>query len=324
MKMDIQKTAEYLKEHDNYLILNHRRPDGDAHGSAAGLCRGLRAAGKTAYILQNPDTTEKYVKYVKEMWAPEGFVPDTVVTVDTASCQMLQTNGMVYENKIDLSVDHHPSNTGYAENDCIDSTCAACGEIVYDLLTELNGSVDVATAEVLYIAVSTDTGCFAFANTTANTFRVAWKLGEAGLAYRELNREMFRTKTRNRFVLESQVMSGIEFYYGGRVAITTITAKMMSETGCTENDMDDIAAIPGSVEGVECGITMRELSDERDCKISVRTSPRVDANALCRGLGGGGHMMAAGASPKGLTLGEIKEKLFSELDKVYSPEDRLK
>ena len=99
---------------------------------------------------------------------------------------------------------------------------------------------------------------------------------------------------------------------------------MMDETGCTENDMDDIAAIPGSVQGVECGITMRELSGERDCKISVRTSPKVDANALCRLLGGGGHMMAAGASPKGLTLGEIKEKLFEGLDKVFNPEDRLR
>lgn len=324
MKMDVRKTAEYLKSHDNFLILNHRRPDGDAHGSASGLCRGLRAAGKTAYVLYNPDTTEKYVKYVKDLWAPEGYVPGTVVTVDTASAQMLQTNGDIYEDKIDLAIDHHPSNTGYADNGCIYSTCAACGEIVYDILMELNGNVDLDTAAALYIAVSTDTGCFAFANTTANTFRVAWKLGEAGLEYRELNRELFRTKTKSRFALESRIMSGIEFYYGGRVAITTITAKMMDETGCTENDMDDIAAIPGSVQGVECGITMRELGDTRNCKISVRTSPRVDASALCRVLGGGGHMMAAGASPKGLTLMEIKEKLFEGLDKVYSPEDRLR
>ena len=96
----------------------------------------------------------------------------------------------------------------------------------------------------------------------------------------------------------------------------------MVETGCTENDMDDIAAMPGSIEGVVCGITLRELSSETDCKVSVRTSPEVDANAICGVLGGGGHKMAAGASPAGMGVAEMKEKLLDALEAFFPSEVR--
>ena len=320
--MNIKETAVWLKEHDNYLVITHRRPDGDAHGSAAALCEGLRRMGKKAYILKNPETTDKYVKYVETYWAEEGYVPEKVLTVDIASEGLFCKGADVYFGKVDLSIDHHPSNTGYAKDLCLNGERASCGEVIYEILLELGINIDPEIAAPIYIALSTDTGCFAFANTTANTFKVAGELTGTGLVFREINRELFRTKSRKRFVLEGMIMSGIEFYYGGKVSIITITKKMMDETGCTENDMDDIAAMPGSIEGVECGITMRELSSTTDCKVSVRTSPRVNANDLCRVLDGGGHMMAAGAAPAGMTIAQMKEKLLEELDKVFENEDR--
>jgi phosphoesterase RecJ-like protein len=91
-------------------------------------------------------------------------------------------------------------------------------------------------------------------------------------------------------------MSGIRFFYSGKVAIITITRQMMAEAGVTENDMDDIAAIPGSVEGVLVGITVKEFVNADGCKVSVRTGPQVNANELCAKFGGGGHAMASGCS----------------------------
>ena len=320
--MNIKETAELLKDRDNYIILTHRRPDGDAHGSAQAMAIALRRMGKTAYIFKNPETTERYLRFVQDYWAPEGYVPETVITVDLASEGLFPVGAETYFGKTALAIDHHPSNSGYAENLLLDGSRASCGEVIYDLLPELGVSVDAEIAAPLYVALSTDTGCFAFANTTANTFKVAGALADTGMNFRELNRDLFRTKSRRRFTLEGLIMSGVEFYFGGLVSVITVTKKMMDDTGCTENDMDDIAAMPGSIEGVKCGITLRELTGERDCKVSVRTSPEVDANALCRVLGGGGHKMAAGASPAGMSVSEMKEKLLSALEQVFPGKER--
>ena len=83
--MDFREAAEFLKAHDNYLILIHKRPDGDTTGCAAGLCRALRALGKTAFVLPSPDATALLAGYLDGLTAPEGYEPDTVVSVDVAA-----------------------------------------------------------------------------------------------------------------------------------------------------------------------------------------------------------------------------------------------
>ena len=297
MNMTVKETAEWLLSRDSFLITNHLRPDGDAHGSAAALCQGLRECGKTAYILPNPDSTERYIPWVENYYPDpeEDFAPAFILSVDTASVGMLNTAAASFTDRIDLAIDHHPSNTFYAKNTCLDGSRASCGEIVYELLLAMPCGVSKVSAAPLYIALSTDTGCFAFANTTSNTLRVAAELVDAGAPQMELNRTLFRTKAKRRMLLEGDIFSHIEFYFGDRVAIITITRAMMDHYGVTENDMDDIAAIPGSVEDVLVGITIRELSGG-GCKVSVRSGPDFDSNALCSRFGGGGHKMAAGLS----------------------------
>ena len=315
--MTLSEAVSWLREHDDYLIITHRRPDGDTLGSAAALVRGLRAYGKTAYIFRNEETTSKYLGFVSPFWAPEDFSFRHIVSVDVASEGLFPRGSEHLLGKTDLAIDHHPSNTCYARNTHADGSRAACGEIIYDLLIELNGDIDSDTAAAIYTAISTDTGCFAFGNTTHGTFRCAALVTEKDFGLPELNRVLFRTKSRGRLELEGTVLSGIRYYYGGRVAITSITKDLMDRTGCTEDDMDDIAAIPGGIEGVWCGITMRELSSETDVKISVRSGSLFNSNEFCSKFGGGGHAMASGASFKGITLDTLLGMLLEELDKCF-------
>ncbi|MDR1299424.1 MAG: DHH family phosphoesterase [Oscillospiraceae bacterium] len=292
--MNIDETARWLDERDRYLILTHRRPDGDTIGSAAGLARGLRLRGKTAYALTNPEATERYLPYIREYWAPEGYSPEFIIAVDTASREMFQVNGGEYCGRVDLCIDHHPSNTLYAKLICADFARASCGEIIFDVLSLWEGAVDEAVAAALYVAVATDTGCFAFGNTTAQTLRAASELALAGAPIGRINKKLFREKTRARALLEGSVFSGLEFHYGGAAAIATVTNEMLRLAGATENDLDDIASLPGSIDGVSVGVTIRELSGADGCKVSVRSGDSVNANALCARFGGGGHAMAAG------------------------------
>ena len=104
--MDCREAAEFLRTHDNYLILIHKRPDGDTTGCAAGLCRALRALGKTAHVLPSPDATTLYAGYLDGLTAPEGFAPDTVVSVDVAALGLLPPNAEPYKNRVDLAIDH--------------------------------------------------------------------------------------------------------------------------------------------------------------------------------------------------------------------------
>jgi len=312
------ETVAWLKARDNFLIITHRRPDGDAVGCAGGLAQGLQEAGKTAYVLYNPEITPRYSRFVDNYWASDDYMYEYTITIDTAAEDLFPKNAAGLIGSVSLSIDHHPSNTLYAEYSCHDETCASCGEIIYELLIELSGRISERSAECLYAALATDTGCFAFANTTANTLRVASLLVYAGAPQKELNRLLFRTKTRSRVKIEGEIFSGMAFHFGGAVAIASITREMMDSAGADEDDVDDIASIPGSVEGVLAGITIRELTSKKDCKISVRTSPSVNAHAICARFGGGGHPMAGGFSLES-SISEIIEALLETL-KEFFPE----
>lgn len=299
----MQEAAARLRAADSVLLLTHVRPDGDTVGSAAALCQGLRDMGKRAYLLPNPGLTTTYAPYAAPYQAPEGFAPELTVAVDIASATLLPENAKCYEGRIDLTIDHHGSQEFFARETWVDGETAACGELVYELLGTMT-AITPAIALLLYIAVSTDTGCFVYANTTAHTHHVAAALLETGIDVKEINRSLFRLKSKTRLAMEARMVADMELYDEGRLVIMTIPYALRRELHATEADIEELSALAAQVEGTLCGITLRELT-EKKIKLSVRTAPQVDASALCHKLGGGGHKGAAGATVIG-TLAEAK------------------
>ena len=298
MSMDYQEAAALLREKDQILILTHRRPDGDTIGCAAGLCRALRAQGKTAWILENPEATALFTPYLEGLTASEDVEPGFVVSVDIAGRGLFTRAGERWlKQGIDLAFDHHPSYEGFASECCVDAGRAACGELIYDVVRTL-GEVTAEIALPLYVAVSTDTGCFMYGNTTPATHRVAAALMETGMDYQWANKRHFRTKSIKRLRLESGITESMSLYDGGRVAVASVSLARMAELGATEEDAEDIAAFVGQVEGVETAVTIRELQ-EGECKLSVRTVGGLNATRVCALLGGGGHAAAAGCTVRG-------------------------
>lgn len=300
MTIDYKQAAALLGGWDHILILTHKRPDGDTIGCAVGLCALLRQIGKTAWLHPNEDATELFTSYLEGYIAPADFAFDKVVAVDVATLDLL-TDGeraIADSRGVDLCIDHHPSNTGYAAANCVEADKAACGEIVYKLVEEL-GELDDEIAKMLYVAVSTDTGCFAYANTTANTHAVAAALMARDIPYQVINKRHFRTKSRKRMKLETILIGSLEELEDGQVVIGALSLDDMAKVGATEVDAEDIAAVLGQIEGVKASATLRELKGG-ECKISLRSdSSYLDACAVCALLGGGGHKAAAGATVKG-------------------------
>ena len=169
-----EQTAEFLKQNDNYVILTHRRPDGDTLGSSALLCRGLRKLGTTAHILRNPEITEKYAHLHEGLTTEQVSDGDILIAVDTASQGMLPEAFSAYADKISLRIDHHATADSFTEMELVEGETAACGELVADVLMLMStGHFDKPMANALHIAVSTDTGCFRFGNTQSHTLEVA-------------------------------------------------------------------------------------------------------------------------------------------------------
>ena len=310
------QTAVWLRARDNFLIITHRRPDGDTLGCAGALAQSLLEQGKTAYICENPEATPRYKRFVEDYIAPDDYVAEHIIAVDTATEDLFPKTAEKYKGSVALCIDHHRSNTLYAESVCLNADRASCGEIIFEILIALTGSISSVTAERLYVALSTDTGCFSFGNTTANTLYVASFLVESGASNRDLNKALFRTKSHSRIKIESMITSNLEYSFDDKVAISVITREMMEISGADEDDIDDIAALPSSIEGVCIGITIRELTSPQDCKISVRTRVPYDAQAICAKFGGGGHKMAAGCSIK-KNVDEVKQMLTEVLTEIF-------
>ena len=312
--MTYTEAAAWLRAHDRYLILTHKRPDGDTIGCAAALCRGLRGLGKTAHICPGTGETHLFTPYLEGLLAPEDYQPDTVVSVDIAARGLFTKSGEPWlERGVDLAIDHHPSQEFFAKETCLDAGRAACGEIIYEILNEL-GQVNTETAVPLYVAVSTDTGCFQYGNTTADTHRVAAALMATGMDVFPLNKRHFRTKTWARLQVERLIVERMHRYEDGKIAVAPVSLSLMDEAGATEEDMEDIAAFLGQIEGVETSVTIRELEDGA-CKLSVRTSGGLNATKVCALLGGGGHAAAAGCTVGG-TLEQAESAILDAIRQV--------
>ena len=289
--------AEYLLNHDNFCILSHRRPDGDTLGSTAALCLGLRQMGKTAHVLRNPEITDHFRWLYEGLTKEDAEEGDTIVTVDVASPGMLPIAFQHLLGKIDLRIDHHASATSFTEYELVDGASASCAEVVWDVLKWMGVRADRAISEAVYVGVSTDTGCFRYANTTDHTFSVAAECVRGGARVYELNQELFETNTLGRLKMQAWIVDHMKMIRGGEMAIVAIPKAVEAEIGVTEDDMDNISSFPRTVAGVCMAATLRETSDD-GTKISVRAIPGYDATRVTVPFGGGGHKGAAGASLK--------------------------
>lgn len=310
--MTAQECSQLLLSKNNILIITHTNPDGDTLCSAAALCSALRRAGKRANLFRNPAVTTKYMPHVEKYFAPKSFKSKYIVSVDVATEKMFAEG---FDGAIDLCIDHHPTNSHYAKKELVCPGKAACGEIVLAVIKEMCGGITQEEADLLYIAVTTDTGCFQYLNTNAATFRAAAELLEYGADTGMVNVKFFRKASRARLKLEGMIYSTMGFYRDGKISVAIITKEMLRQADAGEEDCDDLAGLAGRAEGASVNITIRER-DNGSSKVSVRTGRDVSSSDICAVFGGGGHAMAAGCTidcpPE-----KARDMLLAVIDEVW-------
>ena len=313
-KLTRAEAAEFLARHDHYLLLTHRRPDGDTLGSSAALCLGLRSLGKTCHILQNPEITPRFAFLHEGLTRQEPEEGDIPVTVDVASPGMLPNTFLPLLDRVQLRIDHHGAATSFTPREIVDPDSASCAELVWDILEILGVTMEKRLAEAVYVGLSTDTGCFRFANTTEHTFATAAKCARAGARLYELNQELFETNTLGRLRIQGWIVEHMKLLQNGTLALTVIPRQVEQEIGVTEDDMDNISNFPRTVAGVRMAATLRETASG-EAKLSVRAVPGYDATRITTKFGGGGHKGAAGANMS-MPLAEAAKQVEAALQEL--------
>ena len=321
---DIELLADYLKERNNILLLSHVNPDGDALGSMIALGEGLKSLGKTVRLFNKTGAPSLYafLPGVAEVTDSLVFADDyeAVILID---CHSLERAGIRAAEADMISVlgilDHHePGEPAPATVSIIDSSISAAGELVYRLLAAMDVNMTPSMATCLYVAISTDTGSFNYDNTTASSLEIASELVRLGAKPWDIYRRLKFSVPPERLRLLSRVLANMEYYYEGRVGVLTISPDMLASAGISEVDSEDFIGYPRSVKGVELALLITGNSHYL-CHVSLRSRGMVNAAALAKTFGGGGHHNAAGFSLAG-SVDEVKNRVLAAVSSFLPPE----
>jgi phosphoesterase RecJ-like protein len=299
---------EKLSRCKRVLVTTHVRPDGDALGSVAAAILGLKKAGIEAEALLLSHLPRKYafvftennIPYidVEQAW-PEPFPLDrfdALLVVDTGTWSQLPGLKERIEkwDKPKIVVDHHLTQEDWADVKLVDTQAAAAGEIVAELLERWKIPFDSAIATALYLAITSDTGWFQFANTRPHTLRMAADLMEAGVDTVRVYELLYQNERPERVALQARAMQSLELLAGGRLAVMRIYKKDFEETKANVPDTENLINVPLQVGSVQVSILVTEPRDFGPVRISLRSKGQVDVAKFAEQFGGGGHARASG------------------------------
>ena len=305
----ISEADEFIRSHDDFLIISHANPDGDTLGCAFALCRALQKLGKRAKNICADQISSRF-DFMKASVEVQDFEPKTFITVDVADRKLLGDLDKQYGDKINLAIDHHISHVDFAERLLLEPHAAAAAETVYKLILELGSELfDEKIAACLYTGISTDSGCFKYSCANAETHRIAAELLEYDFDHSHIDYIFFDMKTKARIALEEKIYHDIEYFFDGKCAIVALTKEQLASVD--SEDSNGLSAIPRMIEGVEVGVVFKQRSNG-SWKASLRSNSEVNVQKICSVFGGGGHEKAAGCSFSGVSLEEAKKQRRDE------------
>jgi len=321
----LKEAVNLISNSNNVLITSHTRPDGDACGSVRALCLTLNSLGKETYpLLLSPLASWYEFLFDKKVPILGNDVTldqlkeqpyescDLVLIVDTNSyVQLPQFDEWLKQtNKKVLVIDHHVTGDNLGNLELLDTSAAATGEIIYDLLKFAGWEVTAEIAEALFVALATDSGWFKFANAGARIFRNAAGLIEVGASPAKIYKQLYQNFSPERMRLMVRMLEGLELHLGGRLATQSLMRKDFDETGATGRDTEDLINECNRIGSVDMAALFVELADG-GFRCSLRSKGKVDVRKIAQKYGGGGHTMASGVNLPG-PLDEAKKTILKE------------
>jgi phosphoesterase RecJ-like protein len=302
----IDRIIGVIGEHKTFCIVGHVRPDGDCIGSQMALALALLAEGKKVTVWNSDAVPQKY-KFLN----PDGLLEkpkagesfDCVIATDCASFERLGRAGeCIGHRKIFINIDHHISNTKYGDINWVSPREPSCGELIYRLLKAARWPITKPIADLLFTAISTDTGSFQYATTRPGTFHAGAELVTRGADLAKICDEVYQSYPVSRAKLLKHVYSKFRLSPDEKIAWFWLKKKDFTRTGAEPDDTEGLIDHIRAIEPVVVACVFEEIEPDLT-RISLR-SKRADVNVseICKLFGGGGHPAAAGARIVGTPL----------------------
>ena len=180
----ISKAIDMIKTIEKISIVSHISPDGDNVGSILAMGLALRKLGKTVNIIKTDEIPRDYLflPQVETIMDYDREDIELLIVLDCSDIDRLgELKDLVSKSKNTINIDHHVSNTAFADYNIVDSKAAATGELVYLFLNQMGIEIDEEIATCIYTAISTDTGSFMYESVTDNTHEIAADLLRKGI-----------------------------------------------------------------------------------------------------------------------------------------------
>ena len=310
----MDKIIAKLNSAKSIAVFPHKNEDPDALGSCFALALALRSIGKEVVIYVSGAVEKRldfmghdYVAYDCDVQ----YEHDLCVCVDCGSLERIGERAELF-NQIGntVNVDHHYSNTLFADENFVDGDASSAGQIIYELLIKMNIEITKEIAQQLYTAICSDTGCFKYSNVSPKTMMIAAELLKLDIDNAEIARLLFESEPLAAVQLKAEVAGRIESYYDGKLRMVAMTSDLYKKYNISEVDAPNLVDIPRMIENTEIAVCFKEQAD--GIRINLRSNGDCDVSVLADKFGGGGHIKAAGCTVKNMSLKEIKERIVEE------------
>ena len=294
------QVADAIRQRQRFVVTSHSRPDGDAVGSSLAMAFALRHLGKDVRVVSRdapppplmvfPGVPE--IEIVSEISDPG----DAVIVMECGDVKRPGIEGV--ERGYVINIDHHPGNVMYGALNWMDLSAAACGEMVFDLVSELGVPLTYEIALHVYVAILTDTGSFHYSNITPRTFDICRQCMEAGVSPPAVARSIFDANNLGRLKLFGAVLNRMHLDATGRIATLSVDKQLTHDCGGTYEDTEGLINLPLTVKEILAVVFFKEIGPG-DWRVSMRSKGNIDINAIAKEFGGGGHKNASGCSAQG-------------------------
>jgi bifunctional oligoribonuclease and PAP phosphatase NrnA len=311
---DLAAVVEAIRDNDRFVLTTHENPDGDALGSLLAAKLAFDQLGKDSVMVLLGDTPlpQEYsfmqLEEVQRRW-PDDVSDRVLLALDSANESRIADPEVLGRVPLSIDVDHHHDNTRFGQINLIVGDASSTGEVLRDILRELDVRLTPEIAEALYIAIVTDTGRFQYTNTTPKALRLAAELVEAGADVHRVFQGVYESVEFAKLKLLARALERAQIYEGGRVVISYLLRTDFTEVGAAEPYSEGIIDYLRAVEGADMAVLIREppRQDGPTRRVSLRASiDELDVSAIAREFDGGGHRQAAGFSSE-LSIDEIAE-----------------
>lgn len=300
MSASLNSLIQLIKTSNSIYLFPHINGDGDCIGSCSALALSLRGIGKDCSVVisedipYNLDFLERGL-YIKE----PAESAELGILVDCASLNRIKPREQILLNCKSLAcIDHHEFQESSIKFDAkfVDSSAAACAEIIYDIIKELEVPLDIPLAECIYAGIATDTGNFMHSNTSAKSHHIVSELYNIdGFDANKICHLIYERVPLKAFKLQGEILTNTEFSFDNQFAFTKVSLEQLTNSSVSFDELEGIVGTLLSIQEVNIAAFIKQVSED-EFKVSLRSKAKFQVSQIASSLGGGGHKKAAGYS----------------------------